>query len=139
MDVTLTGRLTMRTPKTWGQPCPNPDCSHSPLMHRGNIRAISTYLTQSGKRRIFQCRLCETTCSETREMVVFDLRTPAEQVMIALKMLLGKVLFSDMGFVLGVTEATVLAWLQRAAQKAHEIKAYLLRDLPVHQVQLDEM
>ena len=57
----------------------------------------------------------------------------------ALKMLLVKVALSDIGFVLGVTEATVLAWLRRAAQKAHEINAYLLRDLPVTQVQLDEM
>jgi IS1 family transposase len=40
---------------------------------------------------------------------------------------------------LGVTEETVLAWLRRAAQKAHEINAHLLRDLPVTQVQLDEM
>ncbi len=129
----------MRTPKTWGQPCPNPDCSHYQLMHRGNICAISTSLTQSGKRRIFQCRLCETTFSETRDTVFFDLRTPGEKVMMALKMLLVKVSLSDIGFVLGVTEETVLAWLQRAAQKAHEINAYLLRDLPVHQVQLDEM
>jgi IS1 family transposase len=54
-------------------------------------------------------------------------------------MLLVKVALSDIGFVLGVTEATVLAWLRRAAQKAHEINAHLLRDLPVTQVQLDEM
>src|SRR5207249_8182412 len=54
-------------------------------------------------------------------------------------MLLVKVALSDMGFVLGVTEATVLEWLRRAAQKAHEINAHLLRDLPVTQVQLDEM
>ena len=38
-----------------------------------------------------------------------------------------------------MTEATVLEWLRRAAQKAHEINAHLLRDLPVTQVQLDEM
>lgn len=57
----------------------------------------------------------------------------------ALKMLLVKVALCDIGFVLGVTEETVLAWLRRAAQKAHEINAHLLRDLPVTQVQLDEM
>src|SRR4029450_9893189 len=57
----------------------------------------------------------------------------------ALKMLLVKVTLSDIGFVLGVTEATVLEWLRRAAQKAHEINAHLLRDLPVTQGQLDEM
>jgi len=39
----------------------------------------------------------------------------------ALKMLLVKVALSDLGFVLGVTEETVLAWLWRATQKAHEV------------------
>lgn len=129
----------MRTPKAWGQSCPNLDCSHSQLLNRGNIRAISTYLTQSGKRRIFQCRLCETTFSETRDTVFFDLRTPEERVMMALKMLLVKVALTDIGFVLGVTEETVLEWLRRAAQKVYEINAHLLRELPVTQVQLDEM
>jgi hypothetical protein len=40
-------------------------------------------------------------------------------------------------FVLGVTEATVLAWLRRAAPQAEGINRHLLRDLPVTQVQLD--
>jgi hypothetical protein len=57
----------------------------------------------------------------------------------ALKMLLVKVALSDIGFVLGVTEETILEWLRRAAQKAHEVNVSLLRDLPVTQVQLDEM
>jgi IS1 family transposase len=57
----------------------------------------------------------------------------------ALKMLLVKVALSDIGFVLGVTEETVLAWLWRAAQQAHEVNRHLLRALPVTQVQLDEM
>jgi IS1 family transposase len=59
--------------------------------------------------------------------------------MMALKMLLVKVALSDIGFVLGVTEATVLMWLERAAHKAREINAHLLRELPVTEVQLDEM
>ena len=129
----------MRKPKDWGQPCPNPDCSHYRLINRGNISAISTYLTQSGKRRIFRCGQCEGTFSETRDTVFFDLRTPEEKVMMALKMLLVKVALSDIGFVLGVTEETVLAWLGSAAKKAHEINTHLLRDLPVTEVQLDEM
>jgi transposase-like protein/IS1 family transposase len=128
----------MRKPKAWGQPCPNPDGSSYRLINRGNVSAISTYLTQSGKRRIFLCNACKATFSETRDTVFFDLRTPEEKVMMALKMLLVKVALSDIGFVLGVTEATVLEWLRRAAQKAHEIHAHLLRDLPVTQVQLDE-
>src|SRR5215467_14451076 len=129
----------MRKPKDWAQPCPNPDCSHYRLINRGNISAISTSMTQSGKRRIFRCSKCERPFSETRDTVFFDLRSPEDKVLMALKMLLVKVALSDIGFVLGVTEETVLEWLRRAAQKAHEINAHLLRALPVTQVQLDEM
>jgi len=129
----------MRKPKDWGQPCPNPECSHYRLMNRGNISAISTYMTQSGKRRIFYCSKCDHCFAETRDTVFFDLRTPEDKVMMALKMLLVKVGLTDIGFVLGVTEETVLMWLDRAAQKAHEINTHLLRDLPVTEVQLDEM
>jgi len=36
----------MRTPKDWGQPCPNPECVHYNRMQQGNVSAIATYLTQ---------------------------------------------------------------------------------------------
>jgi transposase-like protein len=115
----------MRKPKNWGQPCPNPDRSHYRLMDRGNLSAISTYLPPSGQRRIFRCNACQATFSETRDTVFFDLRTPEAKGMMALKMLLVKVALSDIGFGLGVTDETVLEWLQRAAQKAHEINGHL--------------
>ena len=108
-------------------------------MQQGNVSAIATYLTHSGKRRIFRCRTCETPFSETRETVFFDLRTSEEKIMMALKMLLVRVDLAGIGFVLGVTEATVLAWLRRAAQQAEALNQHLLRHLPVTQVQLDEM
>src|ERR671937_2709482 len=107
----------MRKPKDWGQPCPNPECPHYRRMQCGNVSAIATYLTQGGKRRIFRCRTCETHFAETRETVFFDLRTSEEKIMMALKMLLVRVDLAGIGFVLGVTEATVLAWLGRAAHK----------------------
>ena len=129
----------MRKPKDWDQPCPNPACSHYRRRQQGNVSAIATYLTQSGKRRIFRCRTCTTHFAETRETVFFDLRTSEDKVMMALKMLLVRVDLAGIGFVLGVTEETVLAWLRRAAHQAEAINRHLLRDLPVTQVQLDEM
>src|SRR6266436_7743187 len=129
----------MRKPKDWGQPCPNPACIHYRRMKLGNVSAIATYLTQSGKRRLRRCHTCETPFSETRETVFFDLRTSEEKIMMALKMLLVRGDLAGIGFVLGVTEATVLAWLRRAAQQAEAINQHLLRHLPVTQVQLDEM
>ena len=129
----------MRKPKDWGQPCPNPECPHYRRRQQGNVSAIATYLTQSGKRRVFRCRTCAMHFAETRETVFFDLRTSEEKVMMALKMLLVRVDLTGISFVLGVTEEAVLAWLRRAAQQAEEINRHLLRYLPVTQVQLDEM
>ena len=129
----------MRKPKDWSQSCPNPECTHYRRMQQGNVSAIATYLPQSGKRRVFRCCTCATHFAETRETVFFDLRTSEEKVMMALKMLLVRVDLTGISFVLGVTEETVLAWLRRAAQQAEEINRHLLRDLPVTQVQLDEM
>ena len=129
----------MRTAKDWGQPCPNPRCSHYNRMHQGNIRSIATYQTQSGKRRVFCCGECQTRFSETRDTVFFDLRTSEERVMLALKMLLVRVDLSSIAFVLDISEESVLEWLRRAAKKAEQINAHLLRELPVTQVQLDEM
>jgi transposase-like protein len=129
----------MRKPKDWGQPCPNPACFHYRRLQQGNVSAIATYLTQSGKRRIFRCHTCETPFSETRETVFFDLRTSEDKVMMALTMLLVRVDLAGIGFVLGVTEATVLGWLRRAAHHAGASNHHLLRALPVTHVQLDEM
>lgn len=128
----------MRNPSDWDQPCPNPECSQYKLMNRGNVKALSTYQTRSGKRRIFQCTRCQTAFSETRDTVFFDRRTPEEKVMLALKMLLVKVDLAGISFVLGVTEETTLEGLRRAARQAELLNAHLLRELPVAQVQLDE-
>ena len=129
----------MRTTTDWGQPCPNPTCSQYGLMNRGNVRAIASYSTQSGRRRIFQCKVCHEQFSETRGTVFFDLRTVEETVILVLKLLLCKVELTALSFALGVTEGTVLAWLRRAAEKAEEINAHLLREVSVTQVQLDEL
>jgi hypothetical protein len=59
--------------------------------------------------------------------------------MMALTMLLVWVDLAGIGFVLGVTEETVLTWLRRAAQQAEGINRHLLRNLPGIQVHLDEM
>jgi hypothetical protein len=96
-------------------------------------------MTQSGKRRIFECRICGEQFSETRDTVFFDLRTPEEKVMMALKMILVRVSLTNISFVLGMKEETVLEWLERAALKAEALHAALLRELPVTEVQLDEM
>jgi hypothetical protein len=50
----------MRTPKDWGQSCPNPACAHYRRMQQGDASAMATYLTPSGKRHIMRCHTCAT-------------------------------------------------------------------------------
>jgi transposase-like protein len=119
----------MRRPRDWGHPCPHAECPLFKRMGRSAVSAVSTYMTESGKRRIFRCQRCKTTFSDTRDTVCFDLRTSAEKVMMALKMRLVRVDLSGISFVHGVHEETVLAWLGRATAKAHEINEPLLRNL----------
>ncbi|MCP4486601.1 MAG: hypothetical protein GY820_04670 [Gammaproteobacteria bacterium] len=129
----------MPPPKDWKQPCPNPECKYYTLLNRGNVSAVSTYLTQSGRRRIFTCKECKTFFSETRDTVFYDLRTPEEKVIMVLKMFLIRVDLSGICFVFGITEETALMWLRRVAKQADVINAHLMRELSVTEIQLDEM
>src|SRR5262249_58347371 len=80
--------------------------------------------------RLFRCGPCAKPFSAPRATVFFALRTPEAKVLRALTMLRGTVALSDIGFGLGVREATVLEWRRRAAQKAHAINAHLWRGPP---------
>ena len=121
----------MKKARFWNQPCPNKNCKCRGQINAGNISCISTYMTKSGKRRIFQCKNCGQQFSETRDTVFFDLRTPEEKVMMALKMILVQVSLSGISFVLGIKEETILNWLDRASPKTEAINQVLLKDLPV--------
>ena len=72
-------------------------------MQQGNVSAIATDLPPSEKRRLLRCHTCATHFAETRETVFFDLRTSEDKVMMALKMLLGRVDLAGIGLGLGVT------------------------------------
>jgi hypothetical protein len=114
-------------------------CVQYKLRIQGNVSTIATYRTQSGRRRLFQCRTCSTFVAETRDTAFFDQRMAKGNVMMTLKMLLVGVDFAGISFVLGVTEETVLTWCARAAQKSVEVKARRLHALPATQVELDEL
>jgi peptidoglycan-N-acetylglucosamine deacetylase len=61
----------LRTATEWGQPCPHPRCSPYSLMNRGDVRAIATYPTPSGRRRVFQCKRWGEQFAETSGTVFF--------------------------------------------------------------------
>jgi hypothetical protein len=77
--------------------------------------------------------------AETRAPVFGELRTSAETVLRARKLLLGRVALAGLGVVRGVTAETVWAWLRRAAPQAAALHHHRRRHLPVTQGQRDEM
>ncbi len=122
----------MRKAKDRSQPCPDKNCEKYGQKNQGNVISISTYMTKSGKRRIFRCGECGETFSETRDTVFYGLKTPEEKVITALKMILVRVSLSGISFVLGVTEETVLMWPGRAYEKADEMQSFLKRKISEH-------
>jgi len=128
----------MRPPKDGGQSCPHPACTHARRMPQGNVSALATYRTPSGKRRRLRCPPCATPFSATRAPVFFDLRTSQETIRRALKRLLSRGALAGLGCVLGGTEAPGPAGLRRAAQPAEALTQPLRRPRPVRQVPLDE-
>jgi len=87
----------------------------------------------------FICRNCKTVFNERTGTVFFDLRTPEDKVILALKLLLKGLSVRGIAEVLEVKPDTILAWLRRAAKHSAEVENLLLRDLKVTKVELDEL
>ena len=129
----------MRLPKDYGMFCPNKTCESYGLFGQGNIIVISTYMTQSGRRRIFRCKLCGETFSETRGTIFYDLRTEEEKVLLTLKLLLKRMSITDIAEVLETNEDTIRNWLAKAAEHSEQVSQKLVHSLSVTQVEMDEL
>ena len=106
---------------------------------QGNIVSNGTYATRSGRVRKFICRSCGSVFNGRSGTVFFYLRTAEDKVILALKLLLKGISVRGIAEVLGSKPDTVLSWLRRAAEHSEEVEAFLLRDLKVSKVELDEL
>jgi transposase-like protein len=119
--------------------CTNHACSVYGKTRQGNIVSNGTYPTKSGRIRKFICRSCGKIFNGRTGTVFFDLRTSEEKVILALKLLLKGMSVRGIAEVLGSKPDTILSWLRRAAEHSEEVDAFLLRDLKVSKVELDEL
>lgn len=120
--------------------CANPKCSLHGKAGKGNIVSNGTYPTQEGTfARRFRCRQCgESFCSRVGT-IFYDLRTPEEKVLLALKLLVRGMPLRGIGEVLEVKLDTVRHWLQLAAAQSEKVDALLLRELRVSPIELDAL
>jgi len=119
--------------------CPNKECKQYGEVGKGNIVSNGTYSSQNGRLRKFICRSCGKVFNERTGTVFFDLRTPEDKVLLALKLLLKGMGIRAIAEVLDSKPDTVLAWLRRAAKHSEEVEACWLKDLKVSKVELDEL
>ena len=67
--------------------CPNPECGMYGKPGAGNIVSNDTYRTSGGdKPRRFLCRACGKSFCSRGGTIFYDLRSPEERVMMALKL-----------------------------------------------------
>jgi transposase-like protein len=113
--------------------CLNPECREYGKLGAGNIGIHSN----ADKR--YYCTACKQRFSARQGTIFYKLSTDEEKVLLALKLLAERNSLRAVSRILGCTKETVARWLKRAADHSSEVSEYLLREVKVSQVQLDEL
>lgn len=120
--------------------CPNPQCELYGKTGRGNIVSNGSHPRRGGQKvRKLLCKRCGGSFCERSGTIFYDLRSPEEKVLMALKLLLKGMPLRGVAEVMEVKLDTVRRWLRVAAEQSEEVNALLLRELKVTQVELDAL
>ena len=137
------GRGRPREVKTGHVACPHQECQAYGAFGsdpRHDIVGFGTYTTGKGEvRQMFLCKVCGRPFSETAGTPFFGLKTPMRTVCIALQELAEGLGVRAVARIHGVEPDTVLAWLRKAGQHCEQVSAFMMQELEVSQVQLDEL
>lgn len=123
--------------------CPHEGCSSYGILgpHPDHdIVGNGTYTTVHGeKRQMYLCQVCGQPFSETADTPFFGLKTPMKTVCIALNELTEGLGVRAVARIHHVDPDTVLDWLRKAGQHCERISEYMMQELKLSQVQLDEL
>ena len=123
--------------------CPHAECAAYRCYGddpRHDIIGFGTYTTTHGAvRQLYRCQVCGRTFSETAGTPFFGLKHPMRTVVIALQELAEGLGIRAVARIHGTKPDTVLDWLRKAGQHCEAVSQYMLRDLSLSQVQMDEL
>ncbi len=88
---------------------------------------------------MYRCNVCGQRFSETAGTPFFGLKTPIRTVCIALEELAEGLGIRAVARIHGVKPDIVLEWLKKAGQHCQMLSQYMMQELNVTQVQLDEL
>lgn len=117
--------------------CPNEACTDYGLRGKGNIVRNRRYGKQH--TQLLKCKTCGQSFSENRGTLFFGLRTPKEEVVDTLKILAERGSLRGTARISGHKKDTVAHWQKLAGKHAEPLRKYLLHDLHLDRVQVDEL
>lgn len=117
--------------------CPNRDCRYYGWVGLGNIRANGH--PNGGPWRQLECTVCHKTFLETVNTIFYRKQVKAEVIWQVLTSLAEGVGIRKTARIFGLDPNTVQKWLRQAAQHMEAVSHYLIHDLHLTQVQVDEL
>ena len=117
--------------------CPNKKCRYYGWLGRGNVTANGH--PNGGQTRQLHCKACDKYFAETIGTIFYGTRVSAKTKLRAIAALAEGLGIRAVGRVFEVEADTVWKWLVEAAKHLEVFSNYLLRDLELEQVQLDEL
>src|SRR5499433_2741116 len=117
--------------------CPNTNCDYRGWVDWGNVRANGH--PSGGPWRQFYCTACEGYFLETHGTPLHGKRVAPEKLVWAVGALVEGLGIRAVARVFEVDPNTVLQWLVEAADHLTAFSQYVLHDIHVTQVQLDEL
>jgi transposase-like protein len=119
--------------------CVNEACPNHNKPGTDSIVSNGTYPTRSGRVRKFICRACGAVFCERQGTAFYDIRSPEDRVVLALKLILQGLSLRGVSNVLGVKLDTVRLWLTRSARHSEQVNDVLIKEIKVNRVELDEL
>lgn len=117
--------------------CPKKSCRYYGWIGRGNIRANGH--PNKGRWRQLQCIVCGKCFMETSNTIFYGKKAVAETIWQVLKALAEGLDIRATARVFDLDPNTVERWLSQAAAHMETVSAYLIHDLELTQVQVDEL
>ena len=126
-----------RSVDTSSHHCPSKKCLYYGWVGLGNIR--SNGHPNGGRWRQLECIVCGKCFMETTGTIFYRKRVPAETIWQALKALAEGLDIRATARVFDVDPNTIETWLHQAAEHMEAVSHYLIHNLHLSQVQVDEM
>lgn len=118
--------------------CPNERCTMYGLRNHGNITTHCWSGTAERFRRL-RCKECGRTFSENYGTPFYGIKTDREKIVQALKMVVERGSMRGAARAIGVDKDTICEWVRKASEHAEAFTEYMLRDLHMTAVELDEL